>query len=79
MREKVFACTGMIFLIVLFLAIRNFTNISVGYLCLGAVALLAVIGGGAAVWYLLRKGVRAEKKKVYLPGKGNRQKMKRKK
>lgn len=63
LREKVLACTGMILLIVLFLAIRNFTNISVGYLCLGAVALLAVIGGGAAVWYLLRKGVRVEKKK----------------
>ncbi|HIX30275.1 MAG TPA: FHA domain-containing protein [Candidatus Blautia stercoravium] len=63
LREKVPACTVMILLIVLFLTIRNFTDISVGYLCLGAAALLAVIGGGAAVWYLLGRGVRAEKKK----------------
>lgn len=61
-KEKIFACAGVLLLAVLFLAVRNFTDISVGYLCLAMALILAVTGGGVTAWYLFRKRVRTEKK-----------------
>ena len=53
LKEKIFAGTGLTLILALFFLLRNVTGISIGKICLVVAVFIAILGGGAGIWYFL--------------------------